>query len=215
MQVVVSFASMGLDYNATLENANGATATGAACPIVELADDFSMGLDKWARMFATGGSVAIVNSAAHLSFAGDSSADTMGLVASTVYDVRQSALTLEIPQMVDVATMQTFTVLAQSRLSKTTVEFVQTGGMLTSSVIRGGAQTNVSTNAYDPLQMRWWRLHATMTSMSWEVSPDRNAWTQLAEVTAIDGLDNMDIEITAGGMSTVPNEAIVDNVGGL
>jgi len=173
-----------------------------------------MGLDKWARASMSGGTVGIVGGAAQLAFTTDNTANSMALVASTVYDLRRSALTLEIPQMIDTTTPQAFSVIARSRGANTAVEFLQANGMLTAHVLRA-TDTKVSTNIYDPIAMRWWRLHATMNSVSWEVSPDRNAWTQLAEVMAIAGLDTMEISIGVQGKATAPSAAIVDNVGGL
>ncbi|HEX7702805.1 MAG TPA: hypothetical protein VF403_18825, partial [Kofleriaceae bacterium] len=132
----------------------------------------------------------------------------MELVSSTIYDIRSSALTLEVVQMVDVATTQTFELVVKS--SSAVVVFEQTGGKLTARTA-----TPISTNTYDPVAMRWWRIKGGATSISWEVSPDDNAWTQLAEAMQIDGLDQVDVSIVAAGKATSPSEAQVDNVGAL
>lgn len=209
VKVAMSFDTPGSSYTAFVADANGGTPSGTACPIAELADDFSGDLVKWAASTTSGGgTITNADGIAHLTFTTTGTAEAMGLTSSTIYDIRSSALTVEVVQMVDVATTQTFELVVKS--SSAVAVFEQTGGKLTARTA-----TPISTNTYDPVAMRWWRIKGGATSISWEVSPDDNAWTQLAEAMQIDGLDQVDVSIVAAGKATSPSEAQVDNVGAL
>jgi len=211
VKVAMSFDTPGPSYTAFVAAANGGTASGTACPIAELADDFSGDLDKWAASTTSGGgTITNADGIAHLTFTTTGTAEDMELTSSTIYDIRSSALTLELVQMVDVATTQTFELVVRS--SSTSAVFEQMGGKLTAGL---AAKPPISTNTFDPIAMRWLRIKAGATSVSWEVSPDDNAWTQLAETMQIDGLDQVDVSIVAAGKATSPSEAQIDNVGGL
>jgi hypothetical protein len=211
VKVAMSFDTPGPSYKAFVADANGGTPTGTACPIAELADDFSGGLDKWAASTTNGGgTITNADGIAHLTFATTGTAEDMELVSSTIYDIRSSAVVLEVVQMVDVATTQTFELVVKS--SSAVVVFEQAGGKLTAGF---AAKPPISTNTFDPVAMRWWRIKAGAMSVSWEVSPDDNAWTQLAETMQIDGLDQVDVSIAAAGKATSPSEAQIDNVGAL
>jgi hypothetical protein len=209
VKVAMSFDTPGSSYTAFVADANGGTPSGTACPIAELADDFSGDLVKWAASTTSGGgTITNADGIAHLTFTTTGTGEAMGLTSSTIYDIRSSALTLEVVQMVDVATTQTFEVVVKS--SSAVAMFEQTGGKLTARTA-----TPISTNTYDPVAMRWWRIKGGATSISWEVSPDDNAWTQLAEAMQIDGLDQVDVSVVVAGKATSPTEAQVDNVGAL
>jgi hypothetical protein len=211
VKVAMSFDTPGPSYKAFVADANGGTPTGTACPIAELADDFSGGLDKWAASTTNGGgTITNADGIAHLTFATTGTAEDMELVSSTIYDIRSSAVVLEVVQMVDVATTQTFELVVKS--SSAVVVFEQAGGKLTAGF---AAKPPISTNTFDPVAMRWWRIKAGAMSVSWEVSPDDNAWTQLAETMQIGGLDQVDVSIAAAGKATSPSEAQIDNVGAL
>ena len=211
VKVAMSFDTTGPAYKAFVADANGGTPSGTACPIVELADDFSGGLDKWAASTTSGGgTITNADGIAHLTFTTTGMAEDMELVSSTIYDIRSSAVALEVAQMVDVATTQTLQLVVTS--SSAAVVFAQTSGKLTAGL---AAKPPISTNTYDPVAMRWWRIKAGATSVSWEVSPDDNAWTGLAEVMQIDGLDQVDVSVVVAGKATSPSEAQVDNVGAL
>ncbi|MEO8842528.1 MAG: hypothetical protein ABI591_17475 [Kofleriaceae bacterium] len=207
--VKVAMTFDGAGYKAFVADANGGTPAGSACPIAELADDFSGTLDKWAASTTSGGgTISNADGVAHLALAATNTAQDLELISSTVYDIRSSALTLDVVQMIDVATTQTFEVVVKS--SSSVAVFEQTAGMLTARTA-----TPISTNTFDPVAMRWWRIKAGVTSISWEVSPDDNAWTQLAETMQINGLDQVEVSIVAAGKATSPSEAQIDNVGAL
>jgi hypothetical protein len=211
VQLAMSFDTSGPAYKVFVADANGGTPSGTACPIAQLADDFSGELDKWAASTTSGGgTITNADGIAHLTFSTTGMAENMALTSSTIYDIRSSAVALEVAQMVDVATTQTFELVVRS--SSGAVVFEQTGGKLTAGL---ATKPPISTNPFDPIAMRWWRIKAGATSISWEVSPDDNAWTQLAELMQIDGLDQVDVSVVAAGNATNPSEAQIDNVGAL
>ncbi|HEX7703742.1 MAG TPA: hypothetical protein VF403_23540, partial [Kofleriaceae bacterium] len=69
VKVAMSFDTPGSSYTAFVADANGGTPSGTACPIAELADDFSGDLVKWAASTTSGGgTITNADGIAHLTF---------------------------------------------------------------------------------------------------------------------------------------------------
>jgi hypothetical protein len=175
------------------------------CPPTALTDDFEDGVRgrEWLRSYDSpnctltevGGELAVKPP--------DNAVGYCAYGSSSSYDLTGSAMTMEVPSMVDTTTNAQvyFAVLAEEGY----LEFLQESGTLLFQKHMNGTTKVVGTVAYSPAAHRWWRFREQSNTTYWEYSADGVMWKVGAmespnpiPVTAID------IALGAGTYQAIP-----------
>jgi len=197
-------------FVAYVDDVNGGTPAGSACPIAQLKDDFSTQVlgSQWANSESYGGTVTVHDGIADLASDG---AGTTALGSSTVYDLRADAVFLEVPTIVTSAMANT----VELRVTTGTgdkIEWLQTQGTLTSAATASGASTS-SVLLYSPTAMRWWKIGFTNGTLGWGTSADGLTWVNVAaQPPSLTGIDRVDVRFIVTSNSGVASDTRVDNV---
>jgi hypothetical protein len=200
-----------------LHSIHGGTSTVGACPIVQLADDFSppsapdaRGLGpQWFRTESySGSSLTVVNDEVEMNYNPDGSTYiSANLRPTTIYDLRGGMVFLEVPQVSDTTKDQPV-VLTLATLDGHRARIFQTQGQL-----RADRNNDLGVNAapYDPVMHRWWRIRETAGTVHFEVSPDGITYNSFGSTADVTGLETTDVIVTAAGIASTPTVVKVDN----
>lgn len=198
-------------FTVYVDDVNGGTPSGAACAIALLRDDFSgtMLSEAWARSEMYGGTMTLAGGVANAATTGTSSVVTLG--PSTVYDLSNHAISVEIPQMIANATNNRVTLQVISGNGDRTAMTENNGFLSAGAQLSTSSAVSVN-KPYDPVGMRWWRIANQPAGMTWEVSPDGANWMALNPPFPMGGIDRCDISIAAESDSGSPSTTQFDNV---
>lgn len=199
-------------YVETVDDANGGTPSGSACPISQLADTFDSGsLLKFAHQLVQGGGTVAPEAGAVRLTLGAAGGGGAALISSTVYDARSAGFELEVKQMVDTTSqLEVFVLILLS--DSLAVEFYEQQGELRFEVgTSTGDATPISAVPYDPVAMRWLRFRTGPDTISWEVSPDGTTWMEMANVAGKSGLDRVRVYTAAISLAATTSSALIDN----
>lgn len=199
-------------FTVFVDDVNGGTPSGVACSITQLRDDFSGAAlgPAWARSPHTGGALAVTGGVADVTTTGSGSLVVLG--ASTVYDVRDSAFSVEIPVVIANASQNT---VAMSVTTGTgdKITISETNGIVTTAVTlvnTGGQMASVA--PFDPVAMRWWRIQNSAGDTGWAFSPDGVTWTALPLKVQVGGMDRSDVGFAVLSTSGTAGDTQFDNV---
>lgn len=176
---------------------------GEACPAFALTDDFADGVIGSQWRTATD---QVVERDGHLVARVDLINTDAFIASTTVYDLRDGELSLELPQQPQ-GTVDTLLVVATEAGGRAMFR-VRLGQIFASK----NAGTDVGTEPYDPLAHRWWRLRVAGDNVYWEVSPDGTAYRVIGQANDVPGLERSGIHFGILGNPTTPMEATFDNV---
>jgi len=197
-------------YTAYVDDVNGGTPSGSACPIAQLRDDFSAPAlgSQWANSEAYGGSLTVHDGIADLASDG---AGTIALGSSTVYDLRGDVVFVEVPAIAASA-MANSVELRVTTATGDKLQWFQSQGTLTSAAVANGASTS-SVLLYSPTAMRWWKIGFTNGTLGWATSADGLTWQNAAaQPPSLSGLDRVDVRFIVTSNTGVASDTHVDNV---
>jgi hypothetical protein len=199
------------EFTVYVDDVDGGTPSGAACAIAQLRDDFSGAMlgEKWARSEMYGGTLTLAGGIADAQTSGAASKVSLG--PSTVYDLSNGAISVEIPQMIADSALNRVTLRVVSGIGDSTV-MTENNGTLSASAQLSTSSAPMVVSPYDPVQMRWWRIANQPAGMTWEVSPDGASWTALNAPFPMGGIDRCDISIAVESDSGVVGHTRFDNV---
>jgi hypothetical protein len=199
------------EFTVYVDDVDGGTPSGAACPIARLHDDFSGALlgEEWARSEMYGGTLTLVGGIVDAQTTGVASKVSLG--PSTVYDLSNGAISVEIPQIIADATDNRVTLMVVSGIGDST-EMTENNGTLSANAQLSTSSAPMVLLPYDPVQMRWWRIANRPAGMTWEVSPDGASWMALDAPFPMGGIDRCDISIVVESASGVVGHTQFDNV---
>lgn len=198
-------------FNVFIDDVNGGTPTGSACPIGRLHDDFSgteLGAG-WARSPQYDGAIALANGRADVTTDGKSSVVVLG--ASTVYDVRDAAFFVELPVVLANAAQNTVALSVKTG-GGDTITISETNGIVTSAAQLATSQQTTMLQPYDPVAMRWWRIQNSGGNTGWSFSPDGTTWTALPMTVQVTGIDRCDVGLAVLSNTGNPGDTQIDNV---
>jgi len=194
-----------------VDDVDGGTPTGAACAIARLHDDFSgskLG-DQWARSEMYNGTLTLAGGIAHATTTGSNSLVSLG--PSTVYNLQNGAISVEIPEVIANASNNRVSLSVISGTGDRTT-LTENAGMLGANAQIASGSAQIITAPYDPVAMRWWRIANQAAGTTWEISADGVHWTMLGAPFPMSGIDRCDIAIAVESSSGTPGEAQFDNV---
>jgi len=198
-------------FTVYVDEVDGGTPTGAACAIARLHDDFSgakLG-DQWARSEMYNGTLALAGGVVHATTTGSNSLVSLG--PSTVYDLQNGAISVEIPEVIANGSNNRVSLSVIGGTGDRTA-MTENAGMLSANAQISSGSAQIINVPFDPVAMRWWRIANQAAGMTWEVSPDGMHWTVLSAPFPMSGIDRCDIAIAVESSSGTPGEAQFDNV---
>lgn len=161
------------------DNLNGGAAPDMRfCPLELLRDDFDDGemAGQW-RTVSSGETCDYSESEGRLDFGfPDMGYTECTYFSQTLYDMSQSAVTIEAP-LEDVALVEQEIWLEMPDGDR--VEFELTDGSLRGEREIDGSDDVLFDVPFDPVMHRHWRMRGEGTTLHWETSPDRLEWTTL------------------------------------
>jgi hypothetical protein len=198
-------------FTVYVDDVDGGTPTGAACGIARLKDDFSAPMlsEEWARSEMIGGTLSIVGGVAYAQTSGGNSKVSLG--PSTIYDLTNAAISVEIPQMIANSIDNRVTLTLISGNGDRTA-MTQNNGSLTANAQLATSSAMSIVKTYDPVAMRWWRIANRVEGVTWEVSPDGANWMVLNTAFPMGGIDRCDISIAVESNSGSSGATQFDNV---
>jgi hypothetical protein len=101
-------------------------------------------------------------------------------LAETVGSWSIDDCTVQIEAVALTGTGQIFAIAASSG---DRADFYRYATTITFSVLNAGAYHELGNVTYDPIAHRYWRFRADSTGLTWEASPDKLQWAQLAQTT--------------------------------
>lgn len=162
------------------DNLNGGgTPTGLFCPIAGHKDDFNDGTStdrKWLGNYSTGGCVASESGGGALLSPAVSVVSECGFISSTLYDLTDSSLTVEVPALGTAPALYAFfEVFGLGGTNKLTI--VEQNGILSFEQTLNSVATTHATVTYVPATHRWWRIREQAGTTYWETATDGKTWT--------------------------------------
>lgn len=151
-----------------------------------LTDDFddNQRAPEWDWAYQSGGSVASeTGGRVVVTVVSEGGASEAGYVSRHTYDLRDGAVWLEVPQMVNLAT-HAYAFLSAGPDPANQLAIVQLQGTLYFGARLGGADVIMAQAPYDPALHRWWRIREAGGTVRWDTSPDGVAWTERASAPA-------------------------------
>ena len=192
----------------------GARQGAVACPFVQLRDEFSTGAldaNMWGRSTANSGTISVGAGDAMLLTQGGAGNAVVTLRSAQVYDLTNSELAFEVPQMVMPAPTKEFEVAIRV-LGGEYLSIGQVGGMVFGRTLRLSMTSTLFSVPYVESAMRWWRLRNASGLTHWEVSPDGRTWSSLVTTGAIVGFDRATVEMQLTSTATDEDVVRIDNV---
>ncbi|HTL36910.1 MAG TPA: hypothetical protein VL326_27430 [Kofleriaceae bacterium] len=197
---------------ATIDDVNGGTASGIACPARSLADNFDDGTldEKWtARSQVLGaGTLSEQGGYADLSFP---MLSQVILESPSFVDLRDDQFVIEVPQNVSTSSINTFS-MQVSNVSGGRIELSITG-----TEMRGWQYTPTQmphgTGTFVPGTHRWFRFRSKDNFIYWETSADGVDWgaTPFGSTNDFPGLDRVDILVAVAANGGTSGDVHVDN----
>jgi hypothetical protein len=180
--------------NVYVGDVNGGTPRGAACPIASLHDDFSTTMlgEQWARSYASPNSLKVGGGVLQMIANGPGS--FTAFIPSTVHDLRDGAVVFEVTRMIDTSTSGEFDLAIGTTIGDQIAYRISAAHLVGTAMHRGAATMPFNT-PYDPTTMRWMRIAAGPTEMTWDTSADGTSWQTHGEMALLDGLDRVDFAI--------------------
>jgi hypothetical protein len=190
-----------------------------------LADDFndnSINPQKWTVVIPSGSLTTVAETGGQLEITPPAYASgwhTGGVQSTGVYDLTDSMIFLEVPQVL-AGNTSTYVRLEHDSTSYMTMS---AGQLMYAVVITPGHGYLHQLQAYDPVAHRWWRIRHNSASnlIHWETSPDGSTWTsRFAEapripITALRvSLEGNYSPGTSGSAPWDPGTARFDNLNG-
>ncbi len=201
-------------YTLIVDHANGEQPSGAACPIRALADDFEGQrlAPHWGRSSVVAGTV--VQAGGQVIMATESTNPSQAnpsivLGASTVYDLSNSSVVLEIPKMIGIGPDRSVTLTAASTVGDRMV-IQQVNGELKCITHHDGADGG-TTVAFDAGRMVWWRISEAAGVVACATSPDGIAWAVQTSIANMQGFAETDISFGTFASTQVDDSATFDN----
>jgi hypothetical protein len=139
-----------------------------------------------------------------------------GYYSTTLYDLHQSAVTVEVAQILS-APYQAYTYLElKSQWGEADKVWIAAGdGNVYAEQQVGYARTNLLTIPYDAYMHRWWRIRESGGSVFFETSPDGCGWTTQVAVADPFPLNTMMIGFGTGTYDLAdadPGAGVFDNL---
>jgi len=178
---------------ATLDDVNGGTPAGSACPVHTLKDDFEgTTLDEqWVRSHTNNtGTITVSNGYADLAFP-TSTSDAI-LQGPTFFDLRDDQFVIEVPQNVATTTTNTFSIEVHN-VAGDRIEFFISG-----TEIRAWQYTNGQilhgSGTFVPGTHVWFRFRSSGNFVYWETSADGTNWgSPFGSTNDFPGLDRVEL----------------------
>jgi hypothetical protein len=201
---------------ARFDNVNGGGApAGKWCPPTALTDDFqdpSPGR-SWLRSYTEPGCTLTETGGELVAKLPVNMVGYCAYIASASYDLTESEIAVEVPAMVNTASLADAFLRIESE-GVGYLEMVQSEGTLEFRREIGGMGVTLGAVVYNPMSHRWWRVREKGNTTFYEYSSNGTAWQIGAqEATALD-LTAVDIHIGGGTYLGVaaPGEVHFDNV---
>lgn len=168
----------------------------------------------WQPPFAaTGASVTFNGSRIVFALPPSRASATSGLESRMEYDLSDSRLFLEVPQVPSAASAQTYVQLYGAGGA---VFFQLEGGQLLFRKETGAGFTDIGTLTYDPVAHRWWQLRESAGTLYWETSPSGLAgtWVVRASVATPVPVTSLTVMLAAATTASeaAPGSAHFDNL---
>jgi hypothetical protein len=200
---------------ARFDNVNGGGApAGKWCPPTVLTDDFQdpSPSRSWLRSYEEPGCTLTETGGQLVAKLPVNLVGYCAYISSASYDLTESEVVIEVPSMVNTATLADAFLRIESE-GEGYLEFVQSEGMLEFRREKGGMGVTLGGVLYNPANHRWWRVREKGGITFYEHSSDGMAWQIGAqEATALD-VTAIDIHIGGGTYQGVaaPGEVHFDN----
>ena len=139
------------------------------------------------------------------------------LQSQRMFDLRDSEMSVEVLSVPNPATSAQTSFIAYYD-GNNNVRFQYEQGMLYCATKKNGINSVKASIAYDPVQLRYWRMREQAGTVYWETSPDKMNWairsqTPSATAPPVDSVLYL-LDAYVSGVQTSAGEARYDNVNG-
>ena len=127
-----------------------------------------------------------------------------GFPSQAFYDISDSAVSIELPQMVDGSTTA-YAGFSVNRDDNNFLELSQESGTLNIDSVENKGRSRLTSIPYDPVMHRWMRIRESGGTVYLETAPDGTTWATQGMVATPTWVDYAIVNIFAGADGTVNN----------